>query len=189
VPANIRAQFFAPAVAVFLSMALFGFYAALAPTILREDLHQTGSTVSGSVLFELCLTVALTVAGTRRFSSRTGMLSGLVLMLPSVGCLVWAQHAQSMPLLLLGTTVTGMAVALGYRGSLQVINQIAPAERRAEVVSSYLLAGFAGNSIPIIGVGVLASVTGPLAASASFAAVIALLALAAVIPGAKYAPL
>jgi hypothetical protein len=57
-------------------------------------------------------------------------------MLPSVALLVWAQDAKSMPILLAGTTLAGIAAALGYRGSLQVINEIAPADRRAEVVSS-----------------------------------------------------
>ena len=95
---------------------------------------------------------ALAVFATRMLHSRSAMLAGLALMLPSVGLLVGAQYAQSLLLLLLGTSVAGLAAALGYRGSLQVINQIAPAERRAEVVSSYLLAGFVGNSIPIIGV-------------------------------------
>lgn len=188
VPSNLRVEFFAPAVTVFVSMALFGFYAALAPTILREDLQQKSQAVSGSVVFELCLAAALTVAATRRLSSRTGMLSGLALMLPAVGLLVWAQYQQSMGLLLLGTTVAGAAVALGYRGSLQVINQIAPAERRAEVVSSYLLAGFAGNSLPIIGVGVLTGVIGALPASALFAMMIAVFAVAALIIGSKHAP-
>ena len=93
-----------------------------------------------------------------------------------------------MGVLLLGTTVAGIAAALGYRGSLQVINQIAPAERRAEVVSSYLLAGFAGNSLPIIGVGLLSGVIGTTLASASFAATIALCVLAALIIGYKHAP-
>ena len=43
---------------------------------------------------------------------------------------------------------------LGYRGSLEVINRIAPADRRSEVVSSSLIALFAGNSVPVIGIGV-----------------------------------
>ncbi|HYL71660.1 MAG TPA: hypothetical protein VEY89_10215 [Candidatus Dormibacteraeota bacterium] len=80
-----------------------------------------------------------------------------------------------------------LAAALGYRGSLQVINQIAPPERRAELVSAYLLAGFAGNSIPIIGVGILLGVAGTLVASGLFAATIAVLAVAALVVGAKFA--
>ncbi len=188
VPSGIRAEFFAPAVTVFGTMALFGFYAALAPTILSEDLQRTSRAVSGGVVCELCLVAALAVFATGSLRSRAAMLAGLALMLPSVALLVAAQYAQSLPLLLLGTSVAGLAAALGYRGSLQVINQIAPAGRRAEVVSSYLLAGFVGNSIPIIGVGVLSGLLGPLPASALFAATIALFAIAALIIGWRHAP-
>ena len=56
------------------------------------------------------------------------------------------------------------------------------------MVSSYLLAGFVGNSIPIIGVGVLSGVLGPLPASALFAATIALFAIPALIIGWRHAP-
>ena len=93
-----------------------------------------------------------------------------------------------MPILLAGTTLAGIAAALGYRGSLQVINRIAPADRRAEVVSSYLLAGFAGNSIPIIGVGILSNITSSLRASIVFACVISVFALTGLLIGARYAP-
>jgi MFS family permease len=188
VPGSIRAQFFAPAVTVFGSMALFGFYGALAPSILSKGLHQTSHAVSGGVVFELCVAAACTVVVTRNLGSRKAMLTGLALMLPSVALLVWAQEVKSLPLLLIGTTLAGVAAALGYRGSLQVVNQIAPTDRRAEVISSYMLAGFAGNSIPIIGVGVLTSLTNPIIASIVFACTVALFAIAALIIGVKFAP-
>ncbi|MDW6023033.1 hypothetical protein SAZ10_14825 [Mesorhizobium sp. BAC0120] len=41
-----------------------------------------------------------------------------------------------MPLKLPGTTVAGVAAAFGYRGSLEVVNQIAPADRRTGTASS-----------------------------------------------------
>jgi hypothetical protein len=69
-----------------------------------------------------------------------------------------------------------------------VINQIAPADRRAEVVSSYLMAGFSGNSLPIIGVGIISSLSGPMVASLVFAGTIAAFALIALVTGIKYIP-
>jgi len=73
----------------------------------------------------------------------------------------------------------GVALALGYRGSLQVVNRIAPDDRRAEVVSGFLLACFVGNSVPVIGVGVLTTLTDPLRAGIVFAVTIAGFALVA----------
>jgi hypothetical protein len=78
-------------------------------------------------------------------------------------------------------TVIGAACwGLGIRGSLQVVNEIAPAEQRAQVASTYYIAGFAGNSIPVIGVGLLTAITTPITASLTFACTIATFALGAV---------
>ena len=56
---------------------------------------------------------------------------------------------------------------------------IAPDDRRAEVVSGFLLACFVGNSVPVIGVGVLTTLTDPLRAGIVFAVTIAGFALVA----------
>lgn len=188
VPKAIRVRFLAPAVAAFVTFALVGFYAALAPSILIESLHQTNRAVGGAVVFELFAVGTATLFATHRLKSRTAMLGALVFLLPGLALLVVAQALGSMPILLIGTTFGGITAALGYRGSLQVINEIAPDEQRAEIVSSYLVAGFTGNALPVIGVGVISSLASPMLASLVFAGVIAALALAALITGVKYIP-
>jgi hypothetical protein len=102
--------------------------------------------------------------------------------------LVGAQVAHSLPLLLLAAALGGMAGGLGYRGSLEVVNRIAPADRRSETVSSYLIALFAGNSVPVIGIGLLSADLGPLTAHIIFAAVITALAGLAFWTGVTFAP-
>ena len=84
--------------------------------------------------------------------------------------------------------VGGVSGGLGYRGSLEVVNRIAPADRRSEVVSSYLVVCFAGNSVPVIGIGLLSSATSALTAHVTFATVITVLAGLAAVTGIKYAP-
>lgn len=178
VPLEIRARFFPPAATLFCSMAVLGFYAALIPGILKRDLHEPSHAVSGGVIFELALISAFTVHATRNFESRKAMLTGLALLLPCVTLLVAAQASKSMPILLAGTTLAGIAIAFAYRGSLQVVNEIAPQARRAEIVSAYMLCGFAGNSLPVIGVGILSGLMSSLRASIVFACVIAALSIA-----------
>ena len=187
VPRAILVEFVAPAVTVFGTMALIGFYAALLPSLLAERLHQTNHAVGGTVVFWL---FAVAVAGailSRRRESRSAMLMGLGLLVPSLALLVLAQLLRSMPVLLVGTTLAGIASALGYRGSLQVINTISPEDRRAEVVSSYYVAGFAGNSLPVIGVGVLSRALGSVTAGAIFAVTIGAFAMVALVVGARRA--
>jgi len=69
--------------------------------------------------------------------------------------------------------VNSVSGALGYRGSLQIVNQIAPDNRRSEVVSSYLMFCYAGVSLPVIGIGVLSAIETPGLAEKILAAVIA----------------
>ena len=155
VPSKIRTKFVAPAVTGFGSMALVGFYAALAPTVLANQLHITNHAIAGTIFLELAIVVAGTIVLARSLSSRTAMLAALALMLPAVAVLVAAQLVKSMLVLVVATAVCAAASGLGYRGSLQVTNHIALPERRAEIVSSYFICGFAGNALPVIGVGVI----------------------------------
>jgi MFS family permease len=187
VPPSIRVPFIAPAVTLFGTMALVGFYAALLPSLLTEILHETSRAIAGAVVFELALVVAVAILATHRLASRTAMLIGLALLLPSLAALVLAEALGSMPILLTGTALSGISAALGYRGSLQVVNQIAPADRKAEVVSSYFVAGFIGNAVPVIGVGVISHVSNLTIASLAFALTIAVFAIAALFVGLKYA--
>jgi sugar phosphate permease len=105
-----------------------------------------------------------------------------------VWLLVGAEIFKSLPILLVAAAVGGVAGGLGYRGSLEVINRIAPADRRSEIVSTYLIALFAGNSVPVIGIGVLSALTSPAVAHVTFAAVITALAGIAAVTGIRYTP-
>jgi len=185
VPAAIRARFIAPAATAFGSFALFGFYAALAPERIVSGVAEFDRAIGGGIVFELCVVALAALIVTRSLKSRTAMLSGLVLLLPSLALLVLAQSMASLPILLLGTALSGTAAALGYRGSLQVVNEIAPNDRRAEVISTYLICCYVGNSVPVIGVGVLETLSTPIVASSAFATTIALFAIVALVTGRK----
>jgi len=188
IPSNIRLQFLSPAVTGFATFSLIGFYSALIPNLLADSLHQSAPLVAGIVVCGLFGVAAVTILTTGRMPSQTTMLTALVLLPPAVWLLVGAQVARSLPLLLGAAALGGIAGGLGYRGSLEVVNRIAPADRRSETVSSYLIALFAGNSVPVIGIGFLSADLGPLNAQVFFAVVITALARLAFWTGAKFAP-
>jgi hypothetical protein len=50
VPHELRARFVSPAATAFAVFALGGFYAALAPTLLRRDLHEANVAISGALV-------------------------------------------------------------------------------------------------------------------------------------------
>jgi MFS family permease len=186
IPSRLAAAFIAPALTVFGGMALAAFYAALIPSILAENLGEPNHAVAGLVVAEFATVVAITIVLTRRLESRTAMLGGLALLPLGLALLVAAQAVGSVPVLLFGTVASGVSSALGYRGSLQVVNEIAPSDRRAEMVSTYFVVGFAGNALSVIGVGVVSSFVSPLAASIVFAVTIAVFAVVALIVAKQY---
>jgi MFS family permease len=188
IPPNVRLQFLSPAVTGFATFSLIGFYSALIPNLLGESLHQTAPVIAGIVVCELFSVAAVAILITGRLPSQATMLTALVLLPPAVWLLVGAQVARSLPLLLGAAALGGIAGGLGYRGSLEVVNRIAPADRRSETVSSYLIALFAGNSVPVIGIGFLSAHTDSLTAHVIFAAVITALAGIAFWTGIKFAP-
>ena len=186
VPRDAQGKFIPPAVAGFCSFALAGFYFALLPGALSRDLGNTSIATAGAVVFEMIAIAALVTLFFRELKSDKAMLSGLLMLVPSVVILVLAQAVKSMPLLLGGSAVTGAALGLGYRGSLEVVNELAPQDKRAAVVSAYFCAIFVGNSIPIIGIGVLSVLTSPLTANTVFASTIGAFAISAAAIGLRY---
>jgi hypothetical protein len=108
-------------------MALVGFYAALAPTVLADQLHVMNHAIAGAIFLELAVVVAGAIVMTQSLSSRASMLLALALMLPSVALLLAAQLMGSMLMLVIATATCALAAGLGYRGSLQVANQNRPA--------------------------------------------------------------
>jgi MFS family permease len=183
VPKNIRARFIAPAVSAFAIFALGGFYFALIPSVLRESLHNPSSAIAGGIVFEMAAIMVVVIVSTRALESYIAMFAALAGLIPAVGLLVTAQFMSSMPLLLIASALVGVVFGLGYRGGLQVVNEIAPDDRRAEVASSYFLACFSGNSIPVIGVGILSTIYGLDIASSALAVMVAVLAIFAIVVG------
>lgn len=185
-PREIRTQFVAPAITGFGLMALVGFYAALMPTILSHDLQIKNHAAAGALFFELAVVVAVVIVATRNLESRTSMLWSLALMIPAAGSIVAAQASASLWVMLAATAAVAVSTGLGYRASLQVVNQSAPEDKRAAIMSIYFICCFIGNAVPVVGVGVLSSLTSSVIADIAFACTIAAFAVVALIFGLIY---
>ena len=180
VPPAIHAQFISPAIAAFVTFSVLGFYTALLPSLLAQSLQINNHAVAGIIVAGLFFVGTVTVCFTGKLKSWTGMLLSLILFVPSLALLVWAEAARSMWILLAGTAVTGIAAGFGYRFSLQVVNEITPENRRSEVVSSYLIACYCGVSLPVIGIGLVSQASSVFVADTIFAVFISILAVVAI---------
>ncbi len=142
--------------------------------------------MAAGVVFELLLVAPIAVMVTGKLGSRTAMLAGLALLPPGLVLLVLAQLVHTMPVLFVASAMGGVSAALGYRDSLEVVNRIAPADRRSEVVSSYLVAVYLGaghRDRAVVG-----AFRRDALADLVFPAVITVLPVAALVTGAIYAP-
>jgi MFS family permease len=176
VPREVRGQFVAPAVAGFATFALVGYYASLVPGLLADELGITSPLISGGIVAALFAGAAGVIVATWALTSRRALLGGLILLVPSAGLLLLAQTSASIVALWSATLLTAIALALGYRGTLEVVNAIAPDNQRAEVLASYMIACFLGNALPVIGVALLSKLAGATVAYVTFAALIVVLA-------------
>jgi MFS family permease len=187
-PIGSRARFIAPAATGFVAFAFVGFYAALLPHFLRDSMRIADPKVCGSILAGMFGVAAATLAATRRVPSRISMLGSAIVIIPALLLFLGAQMESSLFLLLGATLLGGIALALAYRAGLEIVASLASPDQRAGLISTYLVACFAGNSLPVIGVALLARRLGSASAGEIFAGVLLALAVVAFATGLAFAP-
>jgi MFS family permease len=159
-PRDGRGEFIAAGLAAFAAFALTGLFTSLAPGFVGSVLHQMNFAVAGAVSFLVFAAAAAAQLSLARANSRPVMLTGLGLFLVGLALVVTGMAAGSLGWFLAGTVVGGIAVGALFIGSLSTANRLAPAERRAEVISTYFVFAYTGLIIPVVGVGIAADYVG-----------------------------
>ena len=175
--------FVAPAAIAFASFALAGFYAGLAPGLLAHRMGQSNVAIIGGIVAFFFGVATITAMAAQRMNNRTCLFSAVAFLWTGLGLLLLADARQAMSFLVAAALACGVAMALGYCGSLRMINEMAREDRRAELISSYLLVCYSANSLPIIGVGLLSLAVSAQTAHLVFAILLALLGLLAGVVG------
>ncbi|SAK61048.1 MFS transporter [Caballeronia ptereochthonis] len=180
-PAEVRAAFILAALAGFAGFVVVGFFAAVAPQLMRVVLGLHSGIVIGSIVFLLFACSALgQIVQTliaARWRQATGCI-GLVLGLVWVGLCV---PERSLGALLLGTVVAGIGQGISFRAGLGEIASAAPAHRRAEVTSSFFVVLYVAISLPVIGLGIAVQFAGIERATLLFAGLTIALVLIALL--------
>ena len=180
VPREMRAQFLVPAISAFATFAVLGFYSALVPSLLAKALQQSNRAVAGAVTGGMFLVASITVALVE-VPALAGVIGGLGFLIPGVGLLVVAEHLRSMAWLIGASVVIGVASGLGYRFGLEMVNEMAPDDRRSDLVSGYLIVCYGAISVPVIGIGVVTAESNALLADTIFGVLVAVVAVAALV--------
>jgi MFS family permease len=178
VPSAMRGTFVQAALAGFVGFAVLGLFTAVAPAFLAQELGVVSHAVVGLVV---CAVFAASIVGQVMLAlapPAVAMPAGCLALIAGMGSFALGLAFSSLALLVLGGVIAGFGQGLAFRAGLAAVNARAPADQRAEVVSSFFIVAYVAISLPVIGEGVLAQVTGLRTAGLSFAAAVAALAAA-----------
>lgn len=175
VPAQVRAVFGPAAIAAFVGFALFGVFTSVSPAFLAQSLDVHNHAVSGLVV---ALAFFASTAG-QLMVGRSGVRRSLPLgcagLLAGLASLAGALRWDLLALVVLSALVGGLGQGLAFRGALSAVAAASPPHRRAAVISTLFVVAYAGISVPVIGVGVLAGPLGLEGAGLVFIACMAVL--------------
>jgi MFS family permease len=173
VPAEMRAMFVQAALAGFAGFAVLGLFTAVAPAFLAQGLGVTSRAVIGLVVFAVFAASMVGQVMLALVPQAVAMPAGCLALIAGMGVFALGLAVSSLALLVLGGVIAGFGQGLAFRAGLAAVSARAPADKRGEVASSFFVVAYVAISLPVIGEGVLAQVTGLRPAGLIFAAVVA----------------
>ncbi|MDT4949487.1 MAG: hypothetical protein QOJ37_2082 [Pseudonocardiales bacterium] len=181
VPAEMRAVFTRAAIAGFAGFAVLGLFTSVSPAFLGTVLHHSNRALVGVVV--LCA-FAASVAGqvlSARLALDRALRGGCVTLIVGMAIVASSLDAHSLALLVVGAVIAGVGHGMSFRAGLGSVAGAAPDDERGEVTSTFFVVLYVGISIPVIGVGSMASAFDLVTAGVVFAALVALLAATALV--------
>ncbi len=180
-PPGVRPVFVLSALAAFVGFALAGIFSGLAPSFLVSDLHITNHALAGATVLLMFGSAAIAqLLGQQRRSHPMTRLGAVLAPVGLVSIASAAWTGLAFPFFV-GTVLCGAGFGLALMGGLGMLNQVAPPDRRGEVLSGFYVAAYLGLSVPIVGIGVIADSFGLAVAVVVFSIVISALSLTVIL--------
>lgn len=176
VPPEMRATFVHASLAAFAGFAVLGSFTGVAPAFLAQVLGVEGHAAIGLIVFAVFASSAAGQIALDWTTPERAMRGGCAGLIAGMALLAGGLAASSLTLLVAGGLVAGFGQGLSFRAGLGAVNAAAPADRRAEVASSFFVVAYVAISIPVVGEGLLAELWSLRAAGLVLAAVVSLLA-------------
>jgi MFS family permease len=176
-----RTQFVAAITGIFLAFAAAGLFTGLSAAFLAGALHDPSPFLAGLAIFITFGCGVLTQVSTMSWPIQRLIAAGVPLFIAGLGTVVagaWVAP-PSLALFLAGGAVTGVGTGAVFRGTLTITVSAASGETRAAALATFFTAGYAGLSLPIVGVGVALQYVSFKVALLAFAALVVAGTLAA----------
>jgi MFS family permease len=175
VPAEVRSVFVIASLAAFAGFAVTGLFAAVAPSFLTDVLGIGNHAVAGAVVWSIFASSAVAQIFANRMPPHRAVAIGCAILVVGMLILALALHYSSLVLLIAVSVVAGIGQGISFSRGLAAIAERTPADRRAEVSSTYFVIAYVAIALPVIGVGLAAGAWGLRTAGISFAVAIAVL--------------
>ncbi|GAY17641.1 MFS transporter [Mycobacterium sp. shizuoka-1] len=178
VPAEVRSVFVVAALAAFAGFSVTGLFTSVAPSLLTNVIgignHALAGLMAGSIFGASAIAQILG----SRIPPRRAVAVGCAILTAGMGVLAAALHYSSLSGLISAAVVSGIGQGISFSRGLAAVAEQTPAQRRAEVSSTYFVVAYVAISIPVIGEGFAAQAWGLRTAGTVFAAAVGVLALA-----------
>jgi MFS family permease len=154
VPREARAVFAAAAFAAAASFTILGMFSALVPGFLAGTLHQPSHAVAGAVASVVFLASAAAQLSRIR-AGRVSRLAGATAAVVGLALLTVGTWTAQLPLFVIGAVTTGAGAGLLFKTLLATVVDIAPPDKRGEVLATFFLAAYVGLAVPVVALGLL----------------------------------
>jgi MFS family permease len=176
VPAEMRPVFLTAATAAFAGFSVTGLFMAVVPTFVRSVIGIENHAVAGVVASSIFVASAIAQLSARRIPPRRAVAVGCAILVVGMVLLAVALHLASLALLVVAALVAGIGQGISFSRGLAAVAELAPADRRAEVSSTYFVVAYVAISVPVIAEGFASQHLGLRTAGVSFAIATAVLA-------------
>jgi MFS family permease len=177
VPAEVRPVFAIAALAAFAGFAVTGLFTAVAPSFLADVVGIGNHAVAGAIACSIFAASAVAQVAARRVAPPRAVAVGCAILVVGMVILAAALHFSSLPALLAAAVVAGVGQGISFSRGLAAVAESSPADRRAEVSSTYFVVAYVAISLPVVGEGLAARAWGLRTAGVSFAVAVGILAI------------
>jgi MFS family permease len=152
VPPDVQRPFWVAAGGIAACYSIYGFFAALVPSYVRDVLRYPHAVGVGAVVALMFGSAAVMQLATSQIRDRRALLLGFPLMIASLIALVLILRSASWALLVPVTAGLGLAVGLTFMGSATLVDRVASERTRGETLAGFYAAGYLALAVPTIGI-------------------------------------
>jgi len=176
VPAQVRPMFVIASLAAFAGFAVTGLFGAVSPSFLANVVGIDNHAIAGLLSSSVFLTSAVAQVVAREMNARRAVAVGCAILVLGMATLAVALHFASLTGLIAAAVISGIGQGISFSRGLAAVLEHTPADRRAELSSSYFVVAYVAIALPVVGEGFATDVWGLRTAGVTFAVAVAGLA-------------